>query len=78
MPSNDPWAAADGPVLAALTDIPQTAGELNVDLPARVIRAVLQQNVCAGMVAEHRNASRTTYTITLAGREHLATVLEVA
>ena len=78
MPSNDPWAQADAKVLTALTDRPQTAGELRVDLPDRVVRAVLHQNVRAGLAAAHRNGARTTYTITADGRRRLASVMEVA
>ena len=77
MPS-DPWAQADATVLAALTDHPQTAGELHVDLPDAVVRAVLNQNVRAGTAAAHRNGARTAYTITENGRSHLASVMEVA
>jgi hypothetical protein len=73
MGSTDAWAELDAKVLAALDDKqPQTAGELQVDLPPEHVRAALKQNVRAGFAAAHRDASRTTYTITEAGRCHLA------
>ena len=79
MPSTDAWAVADAAVLTALDDKhPRTAGELHLDLDSSVVRAVLAQNVHAGLVAAHHDASRTTYTITEAGKRHLADTLEVA
>jgi hypothetical protein len=78
MPETDAWTQADRLVLAALTDTPQTATELPVDLPPAVKRAVLAQNARAGFAAVHRDASRTRYTITDAGKRHVESVMEVA
>jgi hypothetical protein len=75
----DAWAEADAKVLAALDDTqPRTAGELGIDLPPEIIRAVLKQNVRAKFVDPHRNAVRTGYTLTEAGKRHLADTMKVA
>jgi DNA-binding PadR family transcriptional regulator len=73
MGSTDAWAELDAKVLAALdTHLPRNAGELDLDLPPQHVRAALKQQAKAGLVAVHHDASRTSYTITEAGKRHLA------
>jgi DNA-binding PadR family transcriptional regulator len=78
MGSTDAWAELDAKVLAALDDQPRNAGELGLDLPPQHVRAALKQHAKSGLVAVHHDASRTSYTITEAGKRHLANAMEVA
>jgi hypothetical protein len=73
--SVDPWAEADAQVLGAFADgKPRHVGELPADLPFRVLRMILAQNVRAGHLEPRRGAVHTTYLITKAGKRHLDTM----
>jgi DNA-binding PadR family transcriptional regulator len=79
MGSTDAWAELDAKVLAALdSEQPRNASELELDLPPQHVRAALKQHAKSGLAAVHHDASRTSYTITEAGKSHLAAVMEVA
>ena len=55
-----------------------TAGEVLPDQPRDIAVMVLSQNVDGGLVASRHDASRTTYTITEAGKRHLANTKAMA
>jgi hypothetical protein len=72
----DPWAALDDAVLAVFGDgdSRSTSDVLRKlpDLTHREVRTALQVNVGHGYLTAVRGQVHTTYTITPAGREHLA------
>ena len=77
MVSADPWAALDDAVLAVFGDgTARSTGDVLrrlPDLTHREVRTALAVNVERGCLTAVRGAVHTTYTITRAGREHLAT-----
>jgi hypothetical protein len=78
-PTDAAWAQIDTEVLTALArGRALTAGEVLPDQPRDIAVLVLSQNVHAGLVAARYDASRTTYTITEAGRKHLANTKAMA
>ena len=76
------WNDLNNAVLAAFTsDIPRTIGDLQraqPGVPASYIRAALHQNADHGYLKTARGAVHTTYTITEAGKSHLANTKAMA
>jgi hypothetical protein len=76
------WNDVNDAVLTVFTnDLPRTIGDLQraqPGVPASYIRAALHQNADLGYLTAACGAVHTTYTITEAGKRHLANVMEVA
>jgi hypothetical protein len=75
------WDDLNNAVLAVFTDAAMNAGEVRhalAGVPDRHVRTALHQFADLGYLAAVRGAVHTTYTITEAGRQHLAAVMEVA
>lgn len=74
--SIDPWAELDNTVLAVFTDdTPRGISDVRrilPDLTSKEIRTALHVNAEHGYLRSARGAVHTSYTITEAGREHLA------
>jgi hypothetical protein len=72
----DPWAVLDDTVLRAFTDdTPRAVSDVLRTLPdltVREIRTALHVNAERGFLRSARGAVHTHYTITPAGRKHLA------
>lgn len=82
MPSTtDAWNDLNNAVLNVFNVVALTAGGVRRALPAIPedhIRTALQQHVEWGYLTANRGVARTTYTLTEAGRRHLANTMKVA
>lgn len=75
------WNDLNNAVLSVFADAALNAGEVRralAGVPDRHVRTALHQLAGLGHLAAVRGAVHTSYTITEAGRRHLATVMEVA
>jgi hypothetical protein len=75
MPVIDPWVELNDAVLTVFADDVLGVGDVQrklPDVPGSYVRAALHLNADLDYLHASRDASRTTYTITEAGKRHLA------